>query len=102
MMKPAVRSAAESAVLAVLVGFACLWLLISAANAEVEASPARLTVLSLGLGISLVVHWTYMAIALQRDGRRVWLWVIGMVASVLAASAVALILMNHSDEDPPR
>ena len=98
MMNTAVKSAVESALIALLAAACCLWFLISAANLE-EPSVARVTLLGIALGCSMVAHWTFMAVVLKRSGRALVPW---MLAIVLAApvGTVALLVLLASEDKP--
>ncbi len=97
-MKPNVKSAVESALVALLVAGCCLWFLISSAMDE-DPSAARMALLGIGLGCAMVAHWTFMAVVLQRSGRRLLPW---MVAIVLASpvGSVALLALLASEDKP--
>ncbi len=97
MMKPAVKSAVESALVALLAAACCLWFLISAANAD-EPSPARLALLGIALGCSMVAHWTFMAVALQRSGRRLLPWMLAIVLATPVGTVALLVLMASEDK----
>lgn len=97
MTQPAVKTALESALVAAIVGLACLWMLISGAQAE-DVSNARMTFLALGLTVSILVHLTYMAIALKRAGRSAVLWMVAMVCLPVAGSVVAAVLITSQEE----
>jgi uncharacterized membrane protein YhhN len=97
-MKPLVKSAVESALIALLVGACCLWFLISGGMAD-EVNNAKLTLLALGLAASLIAHWTYMGLALKRDGRPVVGWMVGMVLLFPVITIVVLVLMSAREEE---
>ena len=90
-MKPAVKNAVESALVAGAVGLTCLWFLVQAANAE-DVNAAKVTMLGLGLGASAAVHIVFMAQAVMRDGRRLWPWLAGLVLALPVTSVVLLVL----------
>jgi uncharacterized membrane protein YhhN len=96
-MKAPVRKAVESALIAAGIGFVCLWMLVSGADEE-SASAARSAMYGIGLAISLIAHWTYMGLAIARDGRAVWPWVVGMVLLFPIVSVVALVLMSSQED----
>ena len=98
-MKPLVKSAVESALIALLVAACCLWFLISAGSSEDDINGAKMTLLALGLAASLIAHWTYMALALKRDGRPLLGWMVGMVLLFPVVTVVALVLMSARDEE---
>lgn len=93
-MKAPVKSAVESAILAAVVAIVCLWMLVSANQGLDEPSAARLTLLSLGLGIGVVAHWTYLALALRADGRSLLGWIPALVLLCPFGSVVALVLLS--------
>ncbi|WP_077036555.1 hypothetical protein [Pelomonas sp. KK5] len=96
MMKPAVKNAVESALVALAVAACCLWFLISAANAE-EVAPARMALLGIGLGCSIVAHWTFMGVVLKRTGRGIFPWMIAFVLAGPVGSAAFLALLASED-----
>lgn len=97
-MKPLVKSAVESALIAALVAACSLWFMISAGTAE-EVDPAKMTLSGLGLAIGLIAHWCYMALALQRDGRPMWRWVVALVLFCPITTVVALVLLSARGEE---
>ena len=97
-MKALVKSAVESALVAAVVGAGCLWFLVSESMAD-EVNSAKMVLLSLGLAISLIAHWCYLALALQRDGRPLWRWAAALVLLFPVASVVALVLLSSRDEE---
>lgn len=96
-MKTPVKSAVDSALLAAVIGLACLWLLLSATNAE-DVSPARAVLFAIGLGVSWVAHLSYMGLALHRAGRAVLPWMVGMVLLFPLVSVVALVLLGNAEQ----
>ena len=90
-MKPAVKNAVESALVAGAVGLTCLWFLVQAANAE-DLNTAKVTLLALGLGASVAVHIVFMAQAVKRDGRRLLPWLAALIVALPVASVVLLVL----------
>ena len=96
MMKPAVKSAVESALIALLAGGCCLWFLISAADAD-EPSAARMAMLGIALACALVAHWTFMAVVLKRSGRRMMPWMLAIVLATPVGTAALLALMASED-----
>lgn len=97
-MKPLVKTAVESALVALLVAGACLWFLISANESE-SANPGTIVMLSLGLAAGLIAHWTYMGLALKRDGRAWMSWMPAVVLLFPIATVVALVLMSAQAEE---
>ncbi|QPF75418.1 hypothetical protein G8A07_22515 [Roseateles sp. DAIF2] len=98
-MKPLVKSAVESALIAALAAVACLWFMISAGMADEGGNEAKVVLLALGLTASLVAHWTYMGLALKRDGRPLLGWMVGLVLLFPIVTIVALVLMSARDEE---
>jgi hypothetical protein len=101
-MKPLVKSAVESALIAALVALACLWFLISGNTSGEEVSEARMAMLGIGLGLAVVTHLAYMGLALKRDGRPLLGWMLGMVLLFPVGSIVALVLMSARAEEESR
>lgn len=97
-MKPLVKSAVESAMIAALMAAGCLWFLISASNAEV-VNDAKVALLAVGLAASLIAHLTYMGLAIKRDGRPLLGWMVGLVLLFPIVTIVALVLMSARDEE---
>jgi uncharacterized membrane protein YhhN len=97
-MKPLVKSAVESALIALLVAGCCLWFLISNGTAD-EVNNAKMTLLALSLAASLIAHLTYMGLALKRDGRPLLRWMLGLVLLFPIVTVVALVLMSARDEE---
>lgn len=96
-MNAAVKSAVESALIALLAAGCCLWFLISGANAQ-EPAVARLTLLGIGLGCALVAHWTYMAVAVRRSGRSMLGWMLVIVLLVPVGTAAFLAVLSSEDK----
>jgi len=88
-MKPAVKNAVESALVAVVAAATFLWFLISAANADGDET-AKLILMSLGLGASIVAHLVFMIQAAHLDGRSRVLWGVLMFVTFPLASIVLL------------
>ncbi len=91
-MKPAVKNAVESALVAGAVGITCLWFLVQAASAE-DMDTAKVTLLALGLGASVAVHIVFMAQAVMRDGRRLLPWLAALIVAAPVTSVVLLVLL---------
>lgn len=100
MPNAVVKSALESALIAIIVSGACLYFLISATQAG-EPSPAMTTLWALGLIGGTFAHWSFMAIALKRAGRSRWLWMPLLVLLFPVASVVLGIVMMNQDEEAP-
>jgi dipeptide/tripeptide permease len=95
----AIKSALESAFIALLASGACLWFLISETQASDDGDPARLTMFSIGLGAALCAHLVYMAIAARRAERSPTLWMILMLVLMPFASVVlGILLFNQVQE----
>lgn len=95
----AIKSALESAFIALLASGVCLWFLISETQASDDGDPAKLTMLSLGLAAGLCAHFVYMAIAARRAERSTVLWTILMVVLMPFASVVlGILLFNQVQE----
>ncbi len=95
----ALKSALESAFLAVLASGVCLWFLISETQVPGEGDPAKLTMFGLGLFAGLCAHFAYMGIALKRAQRNVVLWLILMIVLMPFASVVLGILLFNQVQD---
>ena len=65
----AIKSALESALVALLASGVCLWFLISETQGGDDGDPAKLTMLSIGLAAALCAHFVYMTIAAKRAER---------------------------------
>ncbi len=90
-MKPAVKNAVESALVAVAVALTILWFLIDAATAEhAHEDTAKLTLLSLGLGAACLAHLYFMVQAAVLDGRSRVLWIVLLLVTFPLASIVLL------------
>ena len=91
-MKPAVKNAVESALVAVAVALTILWFLIDAATAEMaHEDTAKLTLLSLGLGAACLAHLYFMLQAVIHDGRSRVLWTVLLLVTFPLASVVLLL-----------
>ena len=101
-MKPLVKSAVESALIAALVAVACLWFLISSNASGQEVSEAKTAMLGIGLALSLITHWAYMGLAIQRDGRPLLVWMLGLVLLFPVVTIIALVLMSARAEEESR
>ncbi|OWQ93849.1 hypothetical protein CDN99_05295 [Roseateles aquatilis] len=95
----ALKSALESAFIALLVGGVCLWFLISDTAGAEDVDSARATMFSIGLFAACCAHWVYMGLALKRAGRGVFWWMVAMVLLVPFASVVlGILLYNQAQE----
>ena len=95
----AIKSALESAFIALLASGVCLWFLISETQVPGEGDPARLTMFAIGLGAGLCAHFAYMAIAAKRAGRSPTLWLILLLVLMPLTSVVlGILLFNQVQE----
>ncbi|WP_377160724.1 hypothetical protein [Roseateles sp. UC29_93] len=95
----AIKSALESAFIALLASGVCLWFLISETQVAGEGDPAKLTMLGMGLFAGLCAHFAYMGIAVKRAERGVVLWMILMLVLMPFASVVlGILLFNQVQE----
>ena len=94
-MNAELKTAVESALVALLVAACCLWFLISSANLD-EPPAARLALLAISLGCALVVHMVFMAMAVKRSGRAVlpWMFVIVVLVPLGTAAFLAVLAMD--------
>ncbi len=91
LMKPAVKNAVESALVAAAVSLVCLWLLIQSANAA-EMDVTMTTLYAVCLGAAVLAHLFFMVQAVRRDGRAMWPWAIALVLFLPITSIVLLVL----------
>lgn len=89
-MKPTVKSAIESAALALLVAACSLWFLISMNESEVEHTAAKITLVAIALAASVILHLVFVGLAVQRDGRPLAGW---MALSILMCPVGSIITM---------
>lgn len=95
----AIKSALESAFIALLASGVCLWFLISETQVPGEGDPAKLTMLGLGLLGGMCAHFAFMGIAAKRADRGAVLWVILMLVLMPFASVVlGVLLFNQVNE----
>ena len=91
-MKPAVKNAVESALVAVAVALTLLWFLIDTASGEMaHEEAAKLTLLSLGLGAACLAHLYFMLQAAIHDGRSRVLWIV-LLLVLFPLGSVALLV----------
>ena len=88
-MKPAVKNAVESALVAAAAGLVFLWLVIQQANA-IDTDVAMVTLYSISLGISVLAHIGFMMQAVRRDGRPLRGWALALVLLPFITSIVLL------------
>jgi hypothetical protein len=88
-MKPAVKNAVESALVAVVAAATFLWFLVGAANAEGEETP-KVILLALGMAASIITHLVFMVQAAHLDGRSRVLWAVLLCVTFPIASIVLL------------
>ena len=98
-MNTAVKSAVESALIALAAAACCLWFLISSASLE-DPPEARMALLGIGLGCALVAHWTFMAVVLKRSGRALLPWMLAIVLLTPVGTAALLALLASEDKPP--
>ncbi len=98
MQNPAVKSALESALVAIIVAAACLWLLISATQ-EGDPTTARVTMLALGLMGGCCAHLAFMGVALKRAGRFVLPWMLLLILLFPLSSIFVGVMLMNQDED---
>jgi len=91
-MNAQVKNALESALLAALVFAVCLWLVLTG---DESGGVLRATFGGLGMGVGIIAHIAYVAVALQHAGRSVWPWVVAMVL-VPGVSVVAMVLLSSA------
>ena len=98
-MNAHLKTAVESALVALLVAACCLWFLISSANLD-EPPAARLALLAISLGCALVVHMVFMAMAVKRSGRAVlpWMFVIVVLVPLGTAAFLAVLAMDDKPQ----
>ena len=96
-MNAYLKTAVESALVALLVAACCLWFLISSANLD-EPPAARLALLAISLGCALVVHMVFMAMAVKRSGRAVLPWMFAIVVLVPLGTAAFLAVLAMDDK----
>jgi len=89
-MKPAVKNAVESALVAVVAAAAFLWFLIGAVNAEGEET-LKVILLAFGLAASIIAHLVFMVQAAHLDGRSRVLWAVLLCVTLPIASIVLLV-----------
>ncbi|SEL70930.1 hypothetical protein SAMN05216359_11487 [Roseateles sp. YR242] len=99
--KSPLKSALESAFVAILVWGACLWFLVSETQAG-DVAPGRVVVFALGLCGALFAHWAYMGLAVKRAGRRVWPWMLLLVLTFPMGSVIVGIVLASQAEEAER
>ena len=99
-MKPAVKNAVESALVAVVAAATFLWFLIGATNADGDDSP-KVVLLALGMAASIVAHVVFMVQAAHLDGRSRWLWAVLTTVTFPIASIflVVQLYMRSSGQE---
>ena len=99
MMTPAVKSAVESALIALLAAAVCLWLLINATNGgDEEISVAKATLLGLGVAFANVAHWAFMAMAIKHSGRKLMPWLLVVILLTPIGTAILLAVLMSDDK----
>lgn len=89
-MKPELKNAFESALVAAVVALASLWMLVSSAQQE-PVPVARVVLFALVLTGAIGVHVAYMLQLVRRSGRNVALWLVALLLLAPLSSAVLLI-----------
>ncbi|MDN3922380.1 hypothetical protein [Roseateles violae] len=98
--KPELKSAVESALIALLVAACCLWFLISSANLE-DPPVARMALLGIGLGCAVAAHMTFMVIAVKRAGRALLPW-LAFIVLLFPVGTAAFLAVLASEEGKQR
>lgn len=93
------RSAVSAATLSLVLFALGLWGLLWIALHAEEPSPLYLTLLSIGMGVTWVLHAVFTGIAAHRAGRRAWPWVLLCVLTFPIGSIVLLILMAWGERE---
>lgn len=97
-MNTTIKTAVENALIALLVGGVCLWMLISAANLD-EPPAARITLLGLGIAGAFIVHLVFLGKALKHSGRSFGGWMAALIL-LMPLGSVALITLLYLDDKP--
>lgn len=98
MKTAAIKSALESAAVALLVAGVCLWFIVSTTQ-KGDDDTARIVMSSLGLVGSLVAHIVYMVIALRRGGRSAALWILPLILLFPITSVVLGIILYQQVQE---
>lgn len=98
-MKPAVKNAVESALVAVVAAATFLWFLIGATTAEGDETP-KVILLALGMAASVITHLVFMVQAAHLDGRSRVLWAVLMCVTFPIASIVLLVQLYTRSSAP--
>jgi uncharacterized membrane protein len=101
-MKPSVKSAIESAALALLISMVCLWFLISGNRAAFTHQAATMAFLAIGLAVSIVLHLVFVGFAVQRDGRPLGGWLALSVLLFPVGSIITLVLVGWLSAESER
>ncbi|KQW42872.1 MULTISPECIES: hypothetical protein [unclassified Roseateles] len=96
-MKTEVKSGVEYALISLLAVGLCLWQLISGAN-EPDPSPARMTLMALGLVVSGAMHVVFMMQLVRRTGRSFWPWLVAVLLFFPLGTAVLLAMLLGESE----
>jgi uncharacterized membrane protein len=97
--RPASPAISASAVALLLFGAGVLMFMPPLVEATVESVP-RTVLFGLIVAASLVLHFIFLGIAVQRQGRRVAVWVVSAMLLFPVGSIVALVLLAwHDGED---
>lgn len=95
-MKAEVKAGVEYALISLLVLGLCLWLLITGAD-EPDPSPARMTLLGLGLIVSGTMHVVFMMQLVRRTGRPYWPWLVAVLIFPLGTAVLLATLLGESE-----
>ncbi|MGQ3054323.1 MAG: hypothetical protein ACT6S0_21285 [Roseateles sp.] len=98
-MKAEVKSGVEYALISLLVVGLCLWQLISGAN-EPDPSPARMTLVGLGLAVSATMHVVFMMQLVRRTGRSFGPWLLAILIFPLGTAVLLATLLGEADSTP--
>ena len=98
-MKAEIKSGIEYSLITLLVAGLCLWQLISGAN-EDDPSPAKMTLMGLGLMIAGVMHCVFMMQLVRRTGRAFAPWFVALVIFMPIGTAELLAQLLGESETP--
>ncbi|MDM4766382.1 hypothetical protein [Pelomonas sp. SE-A7] len=88
-MNAAVKNAIESALIALVVAAACIWLLASGD----DLSEFKTVMFGAGIAAAGVAHLFFMTQAIKQSGREPLRWVALMVLTMPIGSAIALAIL---------
>ena len=98
-MKAEIKSGVEYSLITLLIAGLCLWQLISGAN-EDDPSPARMTLMGLGLLVAGAMHCVFTMQLVRRTGRSFLPWFVAIVIFMPIGTAVLLALLLGESEAP--